>query len=146
MAFRPRPAGPDALPIDGKMTSFVGEKEREPDMAKTSITMNRFAIVDQVLFDQVVPVEILFRQLFATVKRIGKPVIGRAFRKPPRGVGVWPNLHDVMRWLDSLDDSDEKAEEVAFLFKLYNTAKGRVRPELLAKLESGKGSDEHALV
>jgi len=114
-------------------------------MAKISVTMNRFAIVDSVLYGPELTVEILFRQLFPTVKRIGKPVVGRSFRRPPRGVGVWPNLHDVMRWLDSLDDSEEKAEEVAFLHKLYNTAKARVRPEVLEELEKGLGS-EHALV
>lgn len=116
-------------------------------MAKLAVTMNRFALVDFVLYGPEVPVEVLFRQLFLAVKRIGKPVAGRAFRRPPKGEGAWPNLHDIVRWLDSLDDSEEKAEEVSFLFKLYNTTKLRVRPEVLKKLESGQGQDdEHALV
>lgn len=116
-------------------------------MAKVSVSMNRFAIVDFVLYGPETPVEVLFRQLFSAVKRIGKPVTGRAFRLPPKGQGQWPNLHDVVRWLDSLSDQEEKAEEVAFLFKLFNTTRNRVRPELVMKLESGQDDehDEHAL-
>ena len=113
-------------------------------MTKLCVTMNRHAVVEQVLLGSEQEVEVLFRQLFSTVKRIGKPVVGRAFWRVPRGVGMWPNLHDVMRWLDSLDDSEEKAEEVAFLHKLFNTAKGRVRPEVLKELESGR--EQQALV
>lgn len=107
-------------------------------MTKLCVTMNRHAIVEQMMLSSEQEVEVLFRQLFATVKRISKPVAGRAFRRIPRGVGMWPSLHDTMRWLDSLDDSDEKAEEVAFLHKLFNTAKGRARPELIELLESGR--------
>jgi len=147
MASRPRPPGPDALKLGGEIISFEGIQKREKVMAKLAVSMNRFAITDFVLYGPEVSVEVLFRQLFLTVKRIRKPVTGRAFRQPPKGEGAWPNLHDVVRWLDSLDDSEEKAEEVSFLFKLYNTIKFRVRPEVLKKLESGQGQDdEHALV
>jgi len=114
-------------------------------MTKLSVSMNRSAIVDFVLFGPETPVEVLFRQLFSAVKRIGKPVTGRAFRRPPRGEGAWPNLHDVVRWLDSLDDSEEKAEEVEFLHKLFNTTKTRVRPEVLEELERSTEQDELAL-
>ncbi len=145
MASRPRSSGPDALKFGGEIISFEGIQKREKVMVKLSVTMNRFAIVDFVLYGPEVSVEVLFRQLFSAVKRIGKPVAGRAFRRPPKGEGAWPNLHDVVRWLDSLDDSEEKAEEVSFLFKLYNTTKLRVRPEVLKELESGQDG-EHALV
>ena len=109
-------------------------REGVSEMAKISVSMNRFAVVDLAMFGPVEKVEVLFRQLHAAVKRIGKPVAGRSFRSPPRGVGAWPNLHDVMRWLDSLDASDEKAEEVAFLHRLYNTAKAKVRSEVKTEL------------
>ena len=144
MASRPRPSGPDALSFRNEVSAFEGTQERVRDMAKLSVSMNRFAIVDFVLYGPVVSVEVLFRQLHSTVKRIGKPITGRAFRRPPKGIGAWPNLHDAMRWLDSLDDSEEKAEEVAFLCKLYRTTMTRVRPEVLEELEKGTG--EHALV
>jgi len=144
MASRPRPMGPDALSLGGESFSFEGIQEREIVMSKLSVTMNRHAVVDFVIYGQETPVEVLFRQLFVAVKRIGKPVVGRAYRQPPRGVGAWPNYHDVVRWLDSLDDSEEKAEEVAFLFKLYNTALNRVRPEVLEALKSGRDG-EHDL-
>lgn len=139
------PLLPDTFILGNETLQFVGVQERERNMTRASITMNRYAIVDQVLYGQEVPVEVLFRQLFVAVKRIGKPATGRAFKQSPRGVGAWPKLHDVMRWLDSLDDSEEKADEVKFLYKLYNTAKGRVRAEVLKELESGK-SGEQALV
>ena len=147
MASRPRPSGPDTLKLGSEIISFEGIQKREKVMAKLTVTMNRFALVDFVLYGPEVSVEVLFRQLFLTVKRIGMPVIGRAFRQPPKGEGAWPNLHDTVRWLDSLDDSEKKVGEVSFFFKLYNTTKLRVRPEVLKKLESGQGQDdEHALV
>ena len=133
------------MSLGGETLSFVGhQEERKTEMAKLCVTMNRFAIVDQVLRGSAADVEVLFRQLFPAVKRIGKPVAGRAFWRAPAGQGMWPNLHDVVRWLDSLDDSDEKAEEVKFLHKLYITAKARVSPEVLAELESGR--EQNALV
>ena len=134
MASQPRSPGLDTLAFEDEKLSFTDAGERKPEMAKLSVMMNRFAIVDLVMYGPVEKVEILFRQLHATVKGIGKPVIGRGFRNPPRGVGMWPNLHDVMRWLDSLDASEEKAEEVSFLHKLYNTAKARVRQEVKTEL------------
>lgn len=145
MASRAQPPGPDALNLGGEVISFKGIQKREKVMTKLVVTMNRFAIVDFVLYGPEVSVEVLYRQLFLAVKRIGKLVTGRAFRRPPKGEGAWPNLHDVVRWLDSLDDSEEKAEEVSFLFSLYNTTRSRVRPEVMKKLESDQG-DEHALV
>jgi len=145
MASRPQPPGPDALKIGDEFFSFVGIQKEEKIMSKLSVSMNRHSLVDFVIYGPEVPVEVLFRQFFATVKRIDKPVTGRKFREPPKGQGAWPNYHDVVRWLDSLDGSEEKAEEVAFLFKVFNTAKGRVRPGVIKKLESGEG-DDHALV
>lgn len=130
---------------DDGILSFVETKEKErSEMSNVTVSVNRHALVSLAMYGPTDRVELLFRNLFATVKRIGKPVVGRAFRKVPRGQGAWPNIHDVIRWLDSLDGSEEKEEEVSFLFSLFNTAKGRVRPVVIEKLE--KGEDPHALI
>jgi len=135
MASRSRSPEPDALTFEDETLAFVPAHERVSKMTKLSVAMNRFAIVDLAMYGPVEKVEVLFRQLHAAVVRIGKRVRGRGFRRPPAGQGMWPNLHDVMQWLNSLDASEEKAEEVAFLHKLYNTCKARVRQEV--KIELG---------
>jgi hypothetical protein len=127
------------------MLSFVQPKDKgRSKMSNVSVSMNRHALVDLAMYGQQDRVELLFRFLFAATKRIGKPIVGRAFRRVPPGVGAPPNIHDVKRWLDSLDSSEEKTEEVAFLFRVFNTVRARVRPEVIEGLE--KGTDPHALI
>jgi len=115
-------------------------------MTDTSIAMNRHAIVDLVLYAPVEKAEILFQQLWATVKRLRlmraaarsrKAADGGAFKVPPVGIGGWPCLHDVMRWLDSLKKGTKHADDVKFLLRLFNTCHGRVRPAVIEELEKG---------
>ena len=115
-------------------------------MVDTSITMNRFAVVDLALYGPVDRVEVLFRQLWATVKwlrlmraaaRSRRAADGGAFKVPPAGEGGWPCLHDVMRWLDSLKKGPKHADDVMFLLRLFNTCHARVRPATIEDLEKG---------
>lgn len=105
-------------------------------MTSVTISMNRHAIVDLVLYGQEDDVEGLFRRLNGAMQRLKLPFTGRrGFRRPPKGVGAHPSLGDVQGWLDSVKRTRRYKDEMTFIANLYATCRGRVRPELLEELE-----------
>jgi hypothetical protein len=116
-------------------------------MAKTTISMNQYGIVDLALHGQEARVEDLFRRLNLAMRRLKLPLTGgRGFRKAPGEVAAHPGLHDVQRWLDSVQRLRKNKEAMTFIAKLYYTCRGRVRPEVLKKMESDKYLEHDPLV
>lgn len=104
-----------------------------------TVTMNRHAIVDLALFGQEDRVEGLFRRLNLAMRRLKIPFDqGKRFRRPPAGIGAHPGLHDVQRWLDSVLRLRKNKDEMVFISNLYATCRGRVRPDVLEKMESDR--------
>jgi len=111
-------------------------------MTATSVTMNRHAIVDLALFGPADKIEAVFRQLYPTMKKLRLLRFvdkAQAFVEPPDGLGSWPQLHDTMRWLDSLTRNAEHKDDRLFLLRLYKTLLSRVRPEVIEDLQKGGG-------
>lgn len=98
-----------------------------------AVTVNRHAVTDLALFGAASRVEALFREVKRTVQRLELDTKGtKPFRRPPRGSGGHPNVHDVIRWLDSLNTKDKELQgDVMFLKRLYVTLIPRVAPAVL---------------
>jgi hypothetical protein len=117
--YQDKYGGPDSVSFEDEVRILPKEKE----MVKTSISINRHSLVDMALFGPKERVEALFRETRKTLVRLGTDAkSAKPLTSPPRGSGNWPNIHDVMRWLDSLTDKDN----LTFLKRLHATLKPRV--------------------
>ncbi len=100
-------------------------------MQNRKIAVNEFAVIDLALFGAQDRIESLFGQTTATLDRLGLTTGGirRGFRKTPRGgVGSHPSIHDIMLWLNNIENTEQFAEDILFLKRLHLTLKPRQRP------------------
>jgi len=82
-------------------------------------------------------VEMLFVQTGRTMKRLGISVGHKIqpFGKVPNHKGNLPGLHDMMLWLDNLQNTDQFADDIVFFKQLHLTLRNRVSDELIAEVE-----------
>ncbi len=128
---RPKHSGPDGLVIDDETIIFPSEEDKMPECC---IAVNEHSTVALALYGVQDRVENLFRETSRTLKRLKfKAEKTKPFPEPPEGVGSYPNIHDVTRWLDSLKRRGTK-RDVEFLKRLHVTAAKRVRPDVLKQV------------
>jgi len=109
-------------------------------MTDSRVGMNKHTLVTLALYGQQERAENLYRQVKRTMKRL-RMRVGKAepFTVAPPGTGSEPNIHDVVRWLDSLNKTRKYTKERAFVRRLRVTLDSRVRPEVLTEDDSPKG-------
>ena len=137
---QPKYKGPDTVVVDGEsLVLRENEIRREKKMASTKgvkVGVNRPVVTELALYGPQERVESLFRETARTLGRLGIGTKGaKSLGHPRRSVGGSPNLHDVIRWLDDIENTAEYRMDVKFLKRLHLTARQRVRPEVLAKIE-----------
>ena len=101
---------------------------------KTTIGVNKNAVVELAVFGSRDRAESLLRETHRTMKRLDAKVGAKVkvLKVPDRGAGSSANLHDVIRWLDGLDKS---SEAFGFLTRVHKTLTGRVTAGFLKSLE-----------
>lgn len=105
----------------------------------TTIGVNKHAVTDLSLYGPQNRAEALLREVHRTLKRIGLRTDRgiKPFSSASKGNGASANIHDLIRWLDSLDS---RHGDIDFLKQLYKTLCGRVSKGFLKDL----GKDPHA--
>ena len=99
---------------------------------ETKVSMNRHAVVELVLYGMQERVENVFRETMRTRKRLRRRLRGVvALTASPRGMGAYPNGHDITRWLDDLKNDELHESDIQFMLQLHVTAAKRCRPEVL---------------
>lgn len=127
---------PDAVVIDDEkfVLTQKDETRRSPSMGnpETQVAMNRHSIAELVLYGMQERVENVFRETKRTRRRLRRRLRGVvALTAAPKGVGAYPNGHDILRWLDDLKNDELHESDIQFMLQLHVTAAKRCRPEVL---------------
>jgi hypothetical protein len=102
------------------------------------VEVNRDSVVDLALYSGTAErLEALYRQTARTVTRLELKVGRRVkpFGPVPRSSVPAPNTHELMRWLDDVEATDQYAEDIEFLKRLHVTLRTRVPSTLTAEVE-----------
>lgn len=105
---------------------------------ETKVGMNRHGIASLVLYGPTERVENVFRETMRTRRRLRRRLRGVVvLTAAPRGVGSYPNHHDVIRWLDDLKNDELHESDVQFMLQLHVASSKRCRPEVLKEVKRG---------
>lgn len=88
-----------------------------------TVTINKHALVKFVLESTVQRVALLHELVCRTLLRLGRIRQARRakpYKAPPHGVGNFPNILDVRRWLDAVTPAD--SDDIDFIERVYATS------------------------
>jgi hypothetical protein len=141
---RPKYVGPDAVSIEGEKV-VLGSTALESEVKKMGhpdrkVVINEGAVKDLALHGGQDRVESLYRETHRTLVRLGldpKAKV-RAFSRQKRFTGGRPSVHDVVRWLDDIENNDKYVEDVKYLKHLHATCRGRAHQDVIDAVEKVK--------